>query len=274
LFWFHDRDLFPRVVTKIFREPQIPKREFENLTQVYRCAPKLIPRPWHFGLLGEFWTLWMEGVPGSCFGSQNSNSPADLRAIVEVLGLLHGSFRKGKGMPDPVRFRRVVSDPLQTLARFGASASVQEGCCRMIERSPADWVNSLPVIPQHGDFVLSNVLLHRGQWHVVDWDGFGMTDIPFYDLITLLYSLLLLRGETPEHWDPLVAKQVPALIQCYAQRLALSSENLSQLLPLTLANWFYLKWSDGCQRFAVRMYDTIQHYFEHQDLWEKIFLSA
>src|SRR2546423_1772691 len=60
LLWFHDGGQFPRVVTKLFHEPEIPKREFENLTRAYACAPSWIPKPLHFGYEGEFWTLWME----------------------------------------------------------------------------------------------------------------------------------------------------------------------------------------------------------------------
>jgi hypothetical protein len=274
LLWFHEADPFPRVVTKIFREPEIPKREFENLTQVYQCAPRWVPKPWHFGLQGEFWMLWMEGVPGSRFGPHNNFSPDNLTAIVDILAQMHNRLRKSDEKADLSRYRRVVSEPVQILARFGAAASVQEGCKRMLARSGADWLVRLPIIPQHGDLVVGNLLLDSGQWHVIDWDGLGMVDVPFYDLITLLYSALVTRGETPEQWDPTLVKQLPILIRTYAQALSLPTETISSLLPVCLTNWFHLKSSDGCHEFAVRMYKVIQHYFEHQDLWERVFVSA
>src|ERR1035437_2561221 len=65
LLWFHRNDRFPRAVTKMCREPDILEREFRNLQAVHRLAPSCAPRPLHLGCAGEFWMLWMEGVPGS-----------------------------------------------------------------------------------------------------------------------------------------------------------------------------------------------------------------
>jgi hypothetical protein len=45
------------------------------------------------------------------------------------------------------------------------------------------------------------------------------------------------------------------------------------LLPLTLANWFYLQWTDGRVEFSNRLYPAIKDYFENRERWENIFLS-
>jgi hypothetical protein len=273
LLWFHDGSQYPRVVAKICREPRLVQREFENLKHAYRRAPAWVPRPLHFGSQGEFWMLWMEGVPGLPFGANAGSSPAVLRSMVEMLGLMHGAFRKDAVEPGLDRYRRMISQPLQTLGQFGPSASVREGCAMVAAKTSVEWVDSQPVIPQHGDLFRANVLLYRRQWHVIDWENFGMTDFPFYDLLTLLFSLLLGGGETPDQWDSSLVKQVPVLIECYAQGLGLSPADVPLLLPLTLANWFHLQWSDGRKEFTMRMYRTIQDYFEHVNVWERVFLS-
>ena len=267
LLWFHNGGEFPRVVTKLFREPQLPQREFENLKQAYPSAAAWVPKPLHFGRQGEFCALWMEGVPGLRFRA--SNGPVQLRSLIEMLASMHRAFRTTEMKPE--RYRRVVSKPIETVAQFGESAAVRSGCEILMARTSADWVQSLPVIPQHGDLVFSNVLLFRGQWHVVDWESFGVIDLPFYDLFTLLLSLLRAHGETPEHWDASLMKQVPALIGQYALALELSSTDAPLLLALTLANWFHLQWSDGRREFTNLMYKMIQHYFEHREAWESIF---
>lgn len=267
LLWFHDAGEFPRVVTKLFREPELPQREFENLKQAHLRAAAWVPKPLHFGRQGEMWALWMEGVPGSRL--RTSNSPAHMQSLIETVASMHRAFRRTEMKPD--RYHRVVSDPVKTVAQFGESASVRSGCENLIGRTSADWLQSLPVIPQHGDLVFSNVLFYQGQWHVVDWESFGVIDLPFYDLFTLLLSLFRADGETPAHWDASLVKQVPGLIRQYALAVELPLTDVPVLLTLTLANWFHLQWSDGRKEFTNLMYKMIQHYFEHREAWESIF---
>ena len=273
LLWFHDGSEFPQVVTKLYRQPEVLQREFQNLTQAHACVPALVPKPLHFGQQQEFWTLWMEGVPGWRIHTEDQ-SPAMLRSMVDMVASMHGALRVREGRVDPDRYRRMVTEPLATLAQFGQAASVQAGCAALAARISADWVQALPIIPQHGDLFLSNVLSSRGQWRVVDWETFGVIDFPFYDVFTLLLSVLRAEGETPEQWQGPLVKQAPALTASYAQALGLSLADVPLFLPLTLANWFHLQWADGRKEFADRMYATIQHYFEHPEAWERSFLAA
>src|SRR3954453_18820119 len=85
LLWFHNGETFPRVVTKLCREPEVPKREFENLRQVYATAGDRIPRPLHWGRHGSFWGLWMTGVPGFRAQIEQGVSPADLRSMTSLV---------------------------------------------------------------------------------------------------------------------------------------------------------------------------------------------
>ena len=273
LLWFHDRGEFPRVVTKVHREPGILQREYQNLTRVHACAPALVPKPLHLGLQDEFWMLWMDGVPGWRINPKDV-SPAKLRSLIAMVTSLHGAVRDSNSLPNPDRYRQIVGGPLDTVARYGESASVKAGCAGVAARCSADWVRTLAVIPQHGDLFFSNILAHRGQWRVVDWESFGTIDFPFYDVFTLLLSLLRPGGDTPEQWDAALVKQAPVLMASYARALGLSVAGIPLLLPLTLANWFHLQWTDGRQEFCDRMYTTIQHYFEHPDGWESAFLPA
>jgi len=274
LLWFHNGDQFPRVVTKVYREPRILEREFENLKQAFSRAPKWVPKPLYLGSQGGFWTLWMEGVPGLPFHAAHDYAPATLRSMVEMLISMHAGLRQPLEKSDGNRYRRSVLSPLEMLAQFEDSDLIREGCARIAAGATVDWINSLPMIPQHGDLFAGNLLRYRRKWHVIDWESFGAVDLPFYDLFTLLLSLLRAGGEFPEQWDRSLLRQVPALIECYARGLGLSSADVRLLLPLTLANWFHLQWSDGRHQFTVRMFATIRHYFENSDAWEAVFISG
>jgi hypothetical protein len=270
LLWFHKGTGFPRVVTKLYREPAILKREFGNLTRVHSSAPTWTPKPLHFGLQGDFWALWMEGVPGFSFRPRSAKRV--VASAVEMLASIHGAL-KGGADPRLDRYARVALEPLQTVTQFGNSTSVGAGCARLAAQLSSQWIESLPVMPQHGDLVTENVLVHGDQAHVVDWETLGRIDLPFYDLFTFLFSLLNEEGDMPEAWDRALMNETPALIKQYAKRLGLLTADIPLLLPLALVNWFHLQWCDGHLKFAGRMYKVIEHHFEHPELWHRAFVS-
>jgi hypothetical protein len=272
LFWFHNDDRFPRVVTKICRQPELLSREFTNLSQAYSCAPGLVPRPLHVGLEGDFWLLWMEGVPGIPLAPQRRWKAPTLCSLVSMLSSLHNAFRHQVTVRD-CRYQRTVTAPLDSLAQFGASLAIRELCGRVARQASPGWLDSQPVIPQHGDLFRSNVLISGDQWHVVDWESFGMLDLPGYDLITILCSLLFESGPLPEQWNPSLVRQIPALMKTYVWYLGIAPPDISILLPLALANWFHLQWCDGRKAFATRMYLFTQHYAENSIQWHSIFLG-
>jgi hypothetical protein len=272
LLWFHNSSKYPGVVTKVFHTPEIPTREFDNLCRIHACAPDWVPRPLHLEARGEYWMLWMEGVPGVQLRPDNSHRPSVLRSLTEMVSSIHCRARRKGGSPN--RYQRMVSEPIAALAAFGHSATVSRGCDRLARQISPQWIESLPVIPQHGDLFAGNVLAYQDRWHVIDWESFGTIDLPFYDLFTLLLSLLRGKGATPDRWERSLAKQVPILMESYATVLRLSTANIVLLLPLTLANWFHLQWTDGRKHFAESMYQMIEHYFEHQSIWEKVFVAA
>jgi aminoglycoside phosphotransferase (APT) family kinase protein len=273
LMWFHDADRFPRVATKLDRNPEILQREFDNLRQVYARAPEWVPKPLSFGRLDDFWALWMEGLPGSPLQIPPGHVAPILDRIAEMIASIHAAVRS-EAPPSPARFRRMVTEPIRSVERFGESAAVVSGCARLAEMADRQWMASLPVIPQHGDLYPGNVILFQGRPHVLDWETFGAIDLPFYDLLTFLVALLGANGDPPERWDAAWAGQAPALIELYSSRLGLPPSDVEVLLPLTLVNWFHLLWLDGREKFAARMYRTIEHYFDHSDMWQRMFAAA
>jgi len=271
--WFHNRTAFPRVVAKFCNDPAPLKKEFENMRRAHQCAPAVVPKPLHFGPLGHLWGLWMEGVPGSVITTAKSYAPDVLHCLVEIVASLHAAVRRGRDELDPGRYRNLVQEPLEAVAQFRPSTVVKTGCSQVTAAISAQGLNSLPVIPQHGDLYSGNILSYRDRFYIVDWESFGAIDLPFYDLLTLLYSLLRDTGGTPATWNPTLMNLVPSLIRSYAQRLHLTPADASRLLPLALANWFYLHLKEGHQAFTENMYRTIEQYFEGPETWKRVFLS-
>jgi aminoglycoside phosphotransferase (APT) family kinase protein len=271
LLWFHEGGRNPDVVTKVYRQAEVPKREFDNLTRAHACAPQCAPEPLHFGRRGPFWELWMRGVPGERVSGVRVCSSAALRSIVNMVAELHEALAKASGAPGEDRYQRAVVAPLDAVANFGESASAREGCRRLAAATSGEWIQALPVIPQHGDLYLGNLLSDGEQWRVVDWESFGTVDLPFYDLGTLLLSALCETGKMSAEWDAALVRQAPALVRSYCDRLNLPIDGVRLLLPLMLVNWFHLQLSDGRTEFATRMYRTIVNYFENTAAWEGVF---
>jgi aminoglycoside phosphotransferase (APT) family kinase protein len=271
--WFEGKSKFPAVVTKLYREPEILRREFGNLKRAHGLAPAWVPRPLHFGQQGPFWSLWMQGLPGARYAVQTKHSPATLRSMIDMVAALHSEVAKTTAVPAPDRYARLVSTPLRAVVEFAESAKVKEGCAKLAAAVPAEWIAAMPAIPQHGDLFCDNLLHHQGQWHVIDWESFGTIDLPFYDALTLLLSLAGATEKGPEAWDATLVQQIPELVQRYANALGLQATAVRQMLPLTLVNWFYLQWCDGRQEFSQRMYGTLDRYFSSPHAWEKAFLG-
>ncbi|HUK18898.1 MAG TPA: aminoglycoside phosphotransferase family protein [Bryobacteraceae bacterium] len=267
--WFHDDDAFPRVITKLDHQRTVLAGEFEHLAEVHSCSPAYVPRPLGFGRIDDLWALWMEGLPG--LPCRTDYSPHILRGITGMLVSIHASVRDWHRPADSGRYHRAVMEPLQSVVQFGDSEAVRAGCALLASRIREEWINSLPVIPQHGDFCAGNIISFRGQLHVLDWETFGRTDLPFYDLFTFLISLFNGGGDLPPHIPPALAAQVPTIIELYATGMGLATPDTELLLPLALVNWFHLMWLDGREKFTSRMYKLIEHFFEHADLWQQAF---
>lgn len=272
LIWFYGRERSPRLITKVFREPRIVKREFENLCYVHGKIPHLVPQPLYFGVTEQFWTLWMRGVPGSRFRASDACSPAVLRSLSDTVTSMHLAMRKARSACSADRYERVMAQPLLGLASFGEAQAVRESCRSLLTQIPDRWIDGLPVIPQHGDLFLGNLLSDRGRWYVLDWETYGITDLPIYDLVTLVISVLLTQGTAAEHWPVATTKQVRNLIDTYSRQFGLSRQDIGFLLPLSLANWFHLQWEDGRKEFTERMYRVIDQYFSHKQAWEQAIL--
>jgi hypothetical protein len=272
LLWFHRGDIEPRVVTKICRAPDVLKREFENMQQVYPEIPNLMPRPLHFGKHGDFWTLWMDGVPGLRLNPESQDSAMILRSVAETVLKIHLAMRKPASGYGAERHRRMVLDPLETLSGFGSAPAVINGCQCIARQASPGWVNALPAIPQHGDFVFGNLISDKNGVYVIDWEAYGRIDLPLCDLFTFFTSPLLTTGSTPEIWSDDAKRQIPKLVESYATAIGLSASDLPLLFPLTLANWFRSQLDDGHRSFAEKLYKIVNLYFENRPLWEDALL--
>jgi aminoglycoside phosphotransferase (APT) family kinase protein len=224
--------------------------------------------------MDEFWMMWMAGVPGLRFPRRSSYPVPVLQSMVDMLASIHHALARPAGESSADRHERMVARPLTALMEWGPSAEVRASCRTLAAESSAAWLQQLPVIPQHGDIFVDNVIRDRDRYYLVDWEVFGAVDLPFYDLLTLMISLLRASGETPERFNPNLVRQVPLLVERYARRMGLPLSLVPKLIPLTMANWFYLHWLEGRRPIMESMYASIDRYFKNRGAWDEVFVQV
>ncbi len=274
LLWFYDGGKFPRVVAKLYREPDILHREFASLKTAFAASPRHVPRPLYLGQVGDFWALWMEGVPGYQFRVGDVHSRGGLSSVVEAITSIHCGLRTPDDGAEGTRWQRMVVEPLDTVSRFGPSALVKENCSALAASISREWLASLPIVPQHGDLFLGNILCHRGATRIVDWETFGFIDLPLYDLLTFCFSVLRVEEDGADRLPSWLMGEMPPLIARYCKAVGLKDPALELLLPLSLANWFHLQWLNGKREFNEGLYRSIEKYFRQPERWDGFIEAA
>ena len=160
LLWFYGNEEFPRVVTKMYRDHSVLAQEFQSLQAVYPLAPRYVPRPMHLGEAEGFGMLWMEGVPGRRIPPGRRHAASVLAESVDMLVSIHRAVNKGTEQVDADRHARMVAAPLDAVLE-SCGPAVRDGCLALLETATAGWLRTLPVIPQHGDLFIDNILRHR-----------------------------------------------------------------------------------------------------------------
>jgi phosphotransferase family enzyme len=265
IFWFHNRDRYPLVVTKLFPEPSLPEQEFQNLQDAYAGAPNLVPRPFGLFQQRDVWALWMAGIRGSKL-TPDLLSDAAIDRFCD--GLVAIQKWVGTRRPlNPQRYQNLVCKPLEAVIQ--SCPAISEACSRVLARCTENRFSSTPALPQHGDLYSGNIIVnHDENWHILDWEMFGLVDLPFYDVIRFSFSL---GGRpAPDQWHTPIQRHANRLIARYAKALELGQQEFMSLLPLLLANWFYLQPLPEGKALALT---ALQDYFSRPGDWERALLK-
>lgn len=261
VFWFHGGAAYPSVVTKMWPQREPLLREFEALQHLYPRVP--VPHPFHFSELFGYWALWMAGVPGQRLDVAK-NRAAALRRIGEIVIPFHRSTQESNGAVRRNRYEYAVARPLDTVMRFGDSQTVREAALELLREAGAEWLNQLPVIKQHGDLWPANIVSDHNRIYIVDWEGYGVIDLPLYDLVTCSMSIARIG---PGQWDQPAITEIGWLADRYASAFQLSQADLGILFPLALCNWLQLHWTEGRAEFCRNAYRLIEDYFSCVQRW-------
>jgi len=234
IFWFHNHDRDPCVVTKIFPEPSLAHQEFRNLQDAYPFAPGTVPKPLTLCQTDDYWTLWMSGISGTKLSANHISDAALDRFCDDLVAIQKGVSAKRPASPH--RYRDCILEPVELTIQ--QAPQISAACRRVLEEYTENRAGRLPVLQQHGDLYIGNIIVNgSGEWAIVDWELLGIVDLPFFDVVKFLFSLG--EGTAPDRWHPDIQRGARRLISRYTKALGIDPREFLSLLPILLANWFY-----------------------------------
>lgn len=119
---------------------------------------------------------------------------------------------------------------------------------RVMAREVWELVRELPNMPQHGDFVLSNLAWANDKLVVFDYEDFGRIQLPGFDVATLYLSLLDFEPDAVSQLlhagEQQIHAQMPWMGPACAN-LGLTLATMRRLLPIHLTTFVSLKRNYG-----------------------------
>ena len=135
------------------------------------------------------------------------------------------------------------------LDRTGKSRALLEGAARQVWDGCG---GSFPSVLAHGDFCGENILEHRGQFGVIDWELCDEISLPTYDVLGLCLWIVV-RREGHLEADPFGAlerllkgddpldRALRSLLGSYTRKMGLPWEILPSLLALSWAGFCLMR---------------------------------
>lgn len=186
LFFFSQKMKKPDVLVKLGRNVRVVRREFDNLCVLHRRVPGLAPAPLFLENIDSFAALGMRVVAGRRI-SHWDERVARLPALVDRLIDFHRGVADGGLMPEPLGDE--LLKPFAKIAALRRDPAITKPYARICDDvAKALPRQTLPRIPQHGDFYFDNVLICGDRIMIVDWEDFGQVHIPGYDLFCLFLN--------------------------------------------------------------------------------------
>lgn len=219
--------------------------EYERHLQAHELLGETVAPPRALFKAGEWNVIASAGISAMPLRQASLVGPSADR---DVVAAIVASFARQGRLADPAhadtradRLEQVLSETLERPALAGVRQRVQ---------APQVWevVRALPNIPQHGDFVLSNLAWARTRLIVFDYEDFGRIQLPGFDMATLYLSLFEFEADAVRRFLSADEAQLDALVPWLrpsCANLGLTFDTMRRLLPVYLTAFVSLKRNYG-----------------------------
>ncbi len=269
---FKSTDVSPFVVLKISRYSTLEK-EFANLKKIHSLLPDITPSPLFFDCSDNLYVFGQSCVAG--VGLVTVPLTASLiRSCFGALSTFHRSVMKGTFTFDTETLPEMLHRQRNQFEKINPELRDIRGYKEHVTAIAFSAESFFPMIPQHGDFSLVNLVYSRenDQMSIIDWADFGKTCLPLYDVFLLMVSNYLGRVSCEELLQQGIIEKV--FVEClheYLEEFEIRAEDIGSLFVVFIITFFNQNYLAGREETAGKIYDLFICYLKNHD---RIFFTA
>ena len=190
----------PACVLEIGDEKRL-RRIDSILGSLHALCPREVPRPLACASWGPGTVVHIqEGLPGLPWFrlSDTLTTPERWQALLErsvtMMGKFHGAISDVPAWVGSIDLGHTLAEQATLWASAGSSdarlADAIAGCIDSVNGAPP-----MTAVAQHGDFSLNNLMVASDGMAVIDFEEFGLTQMPLHDAIGLGLSFSMSQDE-------------------------------------------------------------------------------
>jgi aminoglycoside phosphotransferase (APT) family kinase protein len=267
IFVFADHRQRPSWVIRCHSDQEITTREFTALHQLAQahcdCQPEVIGA----ADLEDLHALLLRFCEGRHISREMLlESKVTLDSVISVLAHVHTTLAPYANTDKTIQIEMITRQLLAFRERLNFDPhdflSHVENSLRLVQ------YYTLPSLPQHGDFAWMNLLQHHGHVVILDWEHFSLVTTPFFDIWTLILSLL--QDFSVESFGQLfhsthLSRLAVYALKSYARLINLPFHAAREVLPLVLADFFTLNAQQKRMPLACKLVRLMQYYLSDAD---------
>ncbi len=189
---------FPRDKNEIIKEYKILK--LVN-SKIKGNLKKTIPKPISIVKINKLPVLFQNFLSGKALSS-NINSMSKIRQldnnfkkVGDWLIAFNRCFKKKAIYPNNEQIKKLVIQPIYKSTNLDKTLSKRDfkwisNKIGLLKKTP------IYLIPKHTDFWHGNILVHNNEIKVLDWEDFGLSKLPLFDIFHFIVSYFLLLNST------------------------------------------------------------------------------
>lgn len=263
---FKDEEKIPFIAIK-YSETDSMEQEFSNLQRINKLIPDATPRPYFLEKIENYHLLAQDFKPGTNMTNLHFSEEL-LKITLNTLIKFHKAVNKGNFWFDNQNIDELVIKPISQFLKINPGRLLKSELnelAQLIKRTGK--IEILPYIPQHGDFCLVNLIFDykTNRIYIIDWEDFGKSYLPLYDLFLLIISYYLVPEKFPEllgenHVNNVLTK----CLSTYMKQFGIDARWVRILFPISLITFFNQNYPLRAET-SKNIKQLITFYFENKN---------
>lgn len=271
---------FPRDKNEIIKEYKI--LSFVN-SKVKGKLKKTIPKPISLVKVGNSPVLFQNFLPGEIISSKVNDIfkikhlNKNFKKVNDWLIAFNNCFKKKSIYLNDKQIKKLIIGPIHKSISLDKTLSKKDfkwifNRIELLKKTP------LYLIPKHTDFWPGNILINKNEIKVLDWEDFGLSNLPFFDLFHFIVSYFLLidfyftRDEYHKFYKIFFTKNkynnyIRKYVKDYCKAFNLNPKLLDLFFLLYLVEFYNLRHKQEGPYYGVtiRSNKFIKFFLEHRN---------